>query len=124
MPIDTVQKLFHIRSEKNQHVMQNVARLWDISRQASTAQELLDSLHPWGKNNALKFHNFFSYLFIFFALSSVVFGWFIAAYIPLALSILISLMWLFYAYLIISHNQNKCSKRRRPLFILHNIFCS
>ena len=38
--------------------MHNVARLWDISRQAHTPQDILDALHPWGENNNLVLNNF------------------------------------------------------------------
>ena len=57
MPIESVQQSIHIRRKKNAVVFQNIARLWDLGRQAKTHQELLDGLHPWNGPITLKFEN-------------------------------------------------------------------
>lgn len=99
MPIDAVQKLIHLRTEKNKLVMYNIDRLWEISRNATTAQDILDGLHPWGKDSDLKFHNTLCYVFIVFGAFSLALGWLITDYIPFFFSILCSLLWFFIAYL-------------------------
>ncbi|MFV5490596.1 hypothetical protein [Acinetobacter sp. ASP199] len=57
MPIDAVQHSIHIRRKKNDVVFRNIARLWDLGRQAETHQDLLDGLHPWNGPITLKFEN-------------------------------------------------------------------
>ena len=57
MPIDTVRHSIHIRRKKNQVVFHNIARLWDIGRQAQSHQQILDGLHPWNAPVTLKFEN-------------------------------------------------------------------
>ena len=57
MPIDTIQHSIHIRRKKNKVVFDNIDRLWDISRNAESAQEILDRLHPWKAPITLKFEN-------------------------------------------------------------------
>ena len=57
MPLDTVQHSIHIRRKKNERVFQNIARLWEIGRQAQTQQDILDRLHPWNAPIVLKFEN-------------------------------------------------------------------
>lgn len=99
MPVDTVHKLIHLRSKTNKRVMQNVARLWDLSRQAQSAQEILDGLHPWGKNNSLKFHNRFSYAFMLCGALSLILGVLFFNSIPIFFSILIACTWFFIGYI-------------------------
>ncbi len=41
MPIESVQQSIHIRRKKNAVVFQNIARLWDLGRQAKSHQDLL-----------------------------------------------------------------------------------
>ena len=98
MPVNTVQNLIHIRTNKNKKVMHNVARLWDISRQAHTPQEILDALHPWGSNNELRFYNFLPKLCVVFALSAFLIGWIVHPYFPMTLSLLISIFWIALGY--------------------------
>ena len=57
MPMDTVRHSIHIRRKKNQVVFHNIARLWDVGRQAHSHQDILDSLHPWNAPTTLKFEN-------------------------------------------------------------------
>ena len=57
MPIESVQHSIHIRRKKNEVVFRNIARLWDLGRQAKSHQELLDGLHPWNGPISLKFEN-------------------------------------------------------------------
>ena len=57
MPIKSVQHSIHIRRKKNEVVFRNIARLWDLGRQAKSHQELLDGLHPWNGPISLKFEN-------------------------------------------------------------------
>src|SRR5690606_29744649 len=57
MPIESVQQSIHIRRKKNAVVFQNIARLWDLGRQAKSHQDLLDGLHPWNGPITLKFEN-------------------------------------------------------------------
>lgn len=99
MPMDTVQQLIHLRSKYNKRVMHNVARLWEISRHAQSAQEILDGLHPWGKDNSLKFHNTFSYGFVGCAVLSLILGWLLSGYISIFFSVLIAAAWCFIAYI-------------------------
>ncbi|MEC8058448.1 MAG: hypothetical protein VX136_15330, partial [Pseudomonadota bacterium] len=57
MPVQSVQRVLHIRRKKNAHVFRNIARLWDIGEKAQTHQQILDQLHPWGDNLSLRFDN-------------------------------------------------------------------
>ena len=57
MPIDTVKHSIHIRRKKNEVVFRNIARLWDIGRNAETQQDILDGLHPWNAPITLQFEN-------------------------------------------------------------------
>lgn len=104
MPINTVQRLLHLRTRKNQQIMQSIARLWELARHATTAQEILDGLHPWGKQNELKFYNTLPILFASFGIGCLVVGWFIHPYIPYFLSILTGLGCCLAAYLIYEPN--------------------
>lgn len=99
MPIDTVQRLIHIRTRKNQKVMRNLDRLWDISRQAESAQDILDALHPWGDYNGLRFYNVLPKSCIALGVFSLVLGGLILSFFPFSLMILISLLWFALAYL-------------------------
>lgn len=57
MPIESVQHSLHVRRKKNERVFQNIARLWEVGRQAQSHQQLLDGLHPWNGPINLKFEN-------------------------------------------------------------------
>ncbi|MHA3893053.1 hypothetical protein [Acinetobacter sp. GXMZU3951] len=57
MPLETVQHSIHIRRKKNKVVFHNIARLWDVGRQAQSHQQILDGLHPWNAPITLKFDN-------------------------------------------------------------------
>ena len=57
MPLDAVKHSIHIRRKKNERVFNNIARLWEIARQAQTHQDILDALHPWNAPIVLKFEN-------------------------------------------------------------------
>lgn len=105
MPINTVQILIHIRTKKNKKVMRNVARLWDISRQSHSPQEILDALHPWGENNELRFYNFLPKICLIFSILSLVFGWFMMTYMPFIWSVLIAIFWFAIAYFSYESNE-------------------
>lgn len=100
MPINTIQQQIHLRTKTNQRVMLNIARLWDIGRQAKSSDDILNGLHPWGRNNELKFHNALPKLLIGLAISCLLLGWLIHSYIPYFVSICISLGFGFIAFLI------------------------
>lgn len=57
MPLESIQNSLHIRRKKNDLVFQNIARLWDIHKNAKSHQEILDGLHPWNAPTGLKFEN-------------------------------------------------------------------
>lgn len=57
MPIETSQRILHLRSKQNAEVEDNLARLWQIGRNSHSAQDILDQLHPWGASRRLKFDN-------------------------------------------------------------------
>lgn len=78
--------------------MHNVARLWDISRQAQTAQDILDALHPWGVNNQLQFNNILPKACIVIGTLCLILGWILTAYFPFTFSLLISIFWFAIAY--------------------------
>lgn len=99
MPINTIQRLLHIRTKKNKHVMQNIARLWDIGRQATSAQDILDALHPWETSKDLFFYNAIPFLLTIFAIFTLIFGWFTQPYIPYFLSFFTAGICGFIAYL-------------------------
>ena len=100
MPIETVERLLHIRTKKNQHVMHNIARLWEIGQQAQSAQEILDGLHPWGECKDLFFHNIIPRLLFILGILIVIFGTFLHSFIPYPLSLLTGALCCFTAYLI------------------------
>ena len=100
MPIKTVETWLHLTTQKNQQVMRNVARLWNIGEKARDPQEILDALHPWGECKDLYFHNFIAHLFIVLGVFILIFGWMIDVYIPFALTFLVAMLCLFFAYLI------------------------
>ncbi|OTG67360.1 hypothetical protein [Acinetobacter silvestris] len=100
MPLDTVQYILHLRTKKNKQVMENIARLWDIGRQATSAQDILDALHPWGTSKDLSFYNTIPRLLIIIAVLTILIGWFIHPYFPYPLSLLASFLCGFLAYLI------------------------
>ena len=98
MPIQSIQQVLHLRTKKNQHVMENINRLWDISEQAKTTQEILDALHPWGKNKELHFNNTLPKLIGICGVSTLLFGWMLSPYIPFFLSFIAALICFFIAY--------------------------
>jgi len=100
MPIETVEQLLHIRTKKNQHVMHNIARLWEIGHQAQSAQDILDGLHPWKENKELFFHNVIPRLLFIIGIITAILGLFIHPYFPYPLSLLASFLCCFTAYLI------------------------
>ncbi|ENV18255.1 hypothetical protein ACG9XR_02995 [Acinetobacter guillouiae] len=100
MPIETVERLLHLRTRKNKHVMRNIARLWEIGQQAQSAQDILDGLHPWGECRELFFHNLIPRLLFMIGVLTAIFGWLIHHYIPYPLSLLAALLCCFGAYLI------------------------
>ncbi len=100
MPINTVQRLLHLRTQKNQQILQSVARLWDIGRHAKTAQEILDGLHPWGKHNELKFYNTLPKFLVVLGIACIILGWFVHPYLPYMLSALFGAGCCFLAFLI------------------------
>ena len=102
MPINTVERLVHIRTKRNQQVMRNIARLWDIGHQAQSAQEILDGLHPWGEVKDLFFHNILPRLLFAIGIITIIFGCLMQHYLPLSFltSLLAGLFCCFWAYLI------------------------
>ena len=90
MTINTVQHLLHLRTKKNKQVMQNIARLWDIGRQATSAQDILDALHPWGSDKNLNFYNTIPRLLMIIGIMVAIFGWFIDPYPPFPISFLVT----------------------------------
>lgn len=100
MPIKTLQRLIHLRTQKNQQILQNVARLWELGRHAQTEQEILDGLHPWGKPNGLKFYNTLPKVLVIWGMCSILLGWFLHPYLPYVLSALSGAGCCFLAFLI------------------------
>lgn len=100
MPTDTLQQILHIQRKKNQQVMRNVARLWDIGRQAQSADELLDALHPWGKDRDLRFYNVLPKFLIIIGVATLVIGGLLHQYFPFFFTLMISAAIGFWAYLI------------------------
>jgi len=62
MPIDSVKHSFHIRRKKNEIVFRNIARLWELGREAQSFQAILDGLHPWNAPIILRFENVLPWL--------------------------------------------------------------
>lgn len=93
MPIETVQDRFHIRRKINAQVLRNIARLWDLTNQAQSHQEILDGLHPWGESHRLKFDNSLAFLFITLAILTFFIGLMIHAYISFFWSFLLCLFY-------------------------------
>ena len=104
MPIETVERLLHIRTKKNQHVMRNIARLWEIGQQAESDQDILDGLHPWGESKDLFFHNVIPRFLFIFGIGVIIFGWLIHKYFPFPFSFLSGCLCCFIAYLIYEDN--------------------
>lgn len=61
MPFDDFRQRIHIQQKKNQQVLHNVARLHKLAQQAQSTQQILDGLHPWGKNPRLTMDNHLHY---------------------------------------------------------------
>lgn len=79
MPIDTVQQLLHLRTQKNRQIMHNIERLWALGRQVHSVDDILQGLHPWGQPAQLKFYNTLPRLLIILSvlllLCSPIFTW-------------------------------------------------
>ena len=105
MPIETVERLLHIRTKRNQHVMANITRLWKIGQQAQSAQDILDGLHPWRENKDLYFHNIIPRLLFIIGIVICLSGWIIHHYLPYPLSFTAGLLCCFVAYLIYESNE-------------------
>lgn len=104
MPLETVERLLHIRTNKNQQTMQNIARLWEIGQQAQSPQDILDGLHPWGQNKALFFHNAIPKILFIFGILTLILGWLIHHYVPYLISFFMGCLCCFVAYLIYEEN--------------------
>ncbi|MHA3053017.1 hypothetical protein [Acinetobacter sp. ANC 4640] len=100
MPMDAIQQILHIQRKKNQQVMRNVARLWDIGQKAQTPDELLDALHPWGEDRDLRFYNVLPMFLVIASVLVLFFGGLLHHYFPFFFSLLISAALGFWAYLI------------------------
>lgn len=100
MPINTVQRLVHLRTQKNQQILQSVARLWELGRHAKTEQDILDGLHPWGKHNELKFYNTLPKILVMIGVTCFILGWFLHPYLPYVLSVLFASGCCFLAFLV------------------------
>lgn len=105
MPIEIVERWLHLTTQKNQQVMHNVARLWEIGQKAKSPQDILDGLHPWGDCKDLYFHNFIAQICFMVGVLILIFGWIIHAYIAFALTFCIGVLCLFIAYLIYEPSQ-------------------
>ena len=104
MPLDTVKHILHLRSKKNQQVMQNIARLREIGQYAQSAQDILDGLHPWGKNKELYFHNIIPRMLFVIGIIIGLFGIIIHPYFPYIFSLLVAFLCCFVAYLMYEQN--------------------
>lgn len=100
MPINTVQRLLHLRTQKNQQILQSIVRLWELGRHAKTEQEILDGLHPWGKHNELKFYNTLPRILVILGIFGFILGWFLHPYLPYVFSALFGAGCCFLAFLI------------------------
>lgn len=100
MPMDTLQQILHIQRRKNQQVMRNVARLWDIGQKAQTPDELLDALHPWGEDRDLHFYNVLPKFLIIISVVTLVLGGLLHQHFPFFFTLMISAAIGFWAYLI------------------------
>lgn len=105
MAIATVQHLLHLRTKKNKQVMQNIARLWDIGRQATSAQDILDALHPWGTNKNLAFYNTIPRLLMIIGIVVAILGWLIDPYPPFPISFFVTFLCALFAYIIYESHQ-------------------
>ena len=99
MPIDDIKRTIHLRRRKNQRVMQNVARLWELGEQAQSHQELLEGLHPWGTDNQLRFDNVLPILLAVIAGCCLLSIWILPAGLPSHLAFWLALGLGFYSYL-------------------------
>lgn len=71
MPIDAVQRSIHIRRKKNEVVFKNIDRLWHLSSDAKSHQDILNGLHPWQGSISLKFENTLPWFLALFGLMQV-----------------------------------------------------
>ncbi|WP_326518746.1 hypothetical protein [Acinetobacter sp. CAAS 2-6] len=99
MPIDNIKRTIHLRRRKNQRIMQNVARLWELGKQAQSHQELLEGLHPWGTDNQLRFDNVLPILLAVIAGCCLLSIWILPAGLPSHLAFWLALGLGFYSYL-------------------------
>lgn len=99
MPIDSVKHSIHIRRKKNAVVFQNIARLWDLGRNAHSHQDILDGLHPWNAPITLLFENLLPRLLAFIGILIILPIFFQASHFWAQLCLLAGLMMIFWAYL-------------------------
>lgn len=99
MPIDSVKHSIHIRRKKNAVVFQNIARLWDLGRNAHSHQDILDGLHPWNAPITLRFENLLPRLLAFVGILIILPIFFQASHFWAQLCLLAGLMMIFWAYL-------------------------
>lgn len=99
MPIQIAERFLHIRRKKNQQVMRNIARLWQIEKEVHSEQELLDRLHPWGEVRDLKFYNGLSFVLGISGCLWLVFGWFLRQYVPFPLCLVVGSFLIFIGYI-------------------------
>ena len=99
MPIDTLRKSIHIRRKKNEVVFRNIARLWELGRNAHSHQSILDGLHPWNAPITLRFENLLPRLLAIFGVLMVLPIFMQPSYLWAQLCFLAGLMMVFWAYL-------------------------
>lgn len=100
MPIEIAERFLHIRRKKNQQVMRNIDRLWQIEKEVHSEQELLDRLHPWGEARDLKFYNGLSFFLGIIGSFWLIFGWLLRHYIPFPVCLIVGSLLIFIGYII------------------------
>lgn len=99
MPIDSVKHSIHIRRKKNEVVFRNIARLWDLGRNAHSHQDILDGLHPWNAPITLRFENLLPRLLALCGAICILPAFFQGSHLWAQLSFIAGLMMVFWAYL-------------------------
>ena len=105
MPLDAVKYSIHIRRKKNERVFNNIARLWEIARQAQTYQDILDALHPWNAPIVLKFENVLPLLLAAAGLFFILLIFIHPGNIWIQISLISGFFMIFWAY--ISYEESK-----------------
>ena len=105
MPLDAVKHSIHIRRKKNERVFNNIARLWEIARQAQTYQDILDALHPWNAPIVLKFENVLPLLLAAAGLFFILLIFIHPGNIWIQISLISGFFMIFWAY--ISYEESK-----------------